>query len=195
MTRPTQAVFDLQALGHNLARIRQLVPGRRVMAVIKANGYGHGMVKVAGALQDADAFAVACLDEALVLREAGVTHPLVLLEGFFSEAELPLLMSHRLTAVVHHEEQLAMLEQTRLVAPLAVWIKVDSGMHRLGLAPDKLPEYWSRFNACPSLRVVGFMTHLANADDRSDPLTLQQVQRFRAVHGCAAISAAQLVEM
>lgn len=180
MTRPAQAVFDLPAFSHNLAKVRQLAPGRRVMAVIKANGYGHGMTRAARALQDADAFAVACLDEALLLREAGVSHPLVLLEGFFSAAELPLLVRHQLIAVIHHVEQLAILEHSRLDAPLAAWIKVDSGMHRLGLEPDRLPELWPRFQGCPALRVAGFMTHLANADDRDDPLTLLQVELFRA---------------
>ena len=178
MMRPAQVVLDLPALSHNLARVRHLAPGRRIMAVIKANAYGHGMVKAATALQDADAFAVACLDEALVLREAGISQPLVLLEGFFTAAELPLLIRHQLIAVVHHEEQLAILERSRLGAPLAVWIKVDSGMHRLGIAPEQLPGLWGRFNDCPSLHVLGFMTHLANADVRDDPLTLHQVERF-----------------
>ncbi len=178
MTRPAQAILDLPALSHNLTRVRQLAPGRRIMAVIKANGYGHGMVKIAEALREADAFAVACLDEAVILREAGITHPLVLLEGFFDASELRLLTHHQLTTVVHHEDQLAILERSRLDAPLPVWIKVDSGMHRLGLAPTKLAEIWKRLTACGSLQVLGFMTHLANADYRNDPLTLLQLKNF-----------------
>ena len=181
MTRPAQAILDLPALSHNLTRVRQLAPGRRIMAVIKANAYGHGMVKTAKTLGEADAFAVACLDEAMILREAGITQPLVLLEGFFDEAELPLLTQHRLITVLHHEEQLAVLERSRLDAPLPVWIKVDSGMHRLGLAPAKLAEMWKRLNACASLQVLGFMTHLANADYRNDPLTLLQLKNFTEV--------------
>jgi alanine racemase len=178
MTRPAQAILDLPALSHNLTQVRRLAPGRRIMAVIKANAYGHGMVKTARALGEADAFAVACLDEAIILREAGITQPLVLLEGFFDAAELPLLTQHRLITVVHHEEQLAILERSRLDAPLPVWLKVDSGMHRLGLAPAKLVNIWQRLNACGSLQVLGFMTHLANADYRNDPLTLQQLKSF-----------------
>jgi len=178
MTRPAQVILDLPALSHNLSRVRQLTPGRHIMAVIKANAYGHGMIRAARALQDADAFAVACLDEALLLREAGISQPLVLLEGFFSAAELPLLTQHRLIPVIHHEGQLAILERSRLAAPLTVWLKVDSGMHRLGLAPDKLSAVWQRCNDCPSLHVAGFMTHLANADYRNDPLTLLQVECF-----------------
>jgi alanine racemase len=180
MTRPAQAILDLPALSHNLTQVRRLAPGRRIMAVIKANAYGHGMVKTAKALGEADAFAVACLDEAIILREAGIAQPLVLLEGFFDAAELPLLTQHRLITVVHHEEQLAILESSRLDAPLPVWIKVDSGMHRLGLAPAKLADILKRLNACGSLQVLGFMTHLANADYRSDPLTLQQLKSFTA---------------
>ena len=178
MTRPAQAILDLPALSHNLTRVRQLAPGRRIMAVIKANAYGHGMVKTARALREADAFAVACLDEAVILREAGIAQPLVLLEGFFDAAELPLLMQHQLITVIHHEEQLTTLERSRLDAPLPVWIKVDSGMHRLGLAPSRLAAVWQRLNACASLQVLGFMTHLANADYRNDSTTLQQLKRF-----------------
>jgi len=178
MTRPTQAILDLPVLAHNLRRVHELAPGRRIMAVIKANAYGHGMVKAANALRDADAFAVACLDEALILREAGISHPLVLLEGFFSPDEIPLLSQYQLITVVHHEEQLAMLEAAKLGAALPVWVKVDSGMHRLGLAPREVAEAWRRLTACAGVQVLGFMTHLANADHRDDPLTLQQVERF-----------------
>lgn len=178
MTRPTRAIIDLPALSHNLSQIRRLAPGRRVMAVIKANAYGHGMVRVANALRDVDAYAVACLDEALILREAGITQPVVLLEGFFDAVELPLLARYRLITVVHHEDQLALLERSRLSAPLPVWIKVDSGMHRLGLVPSRLGETLQRLNSCASLQVLGFMTHLANADHRDDPYTLQQIKLF-----------------
>ena len=183
MSRPAQAVLDLSAIAHNLTRVRELAPGRSIMAVIKANAYGHGMIKAANALREADAFAVACLDEALILREAGFAHPIVLLEGFFSAAEFPLLSRHHLITVVHHEEQLIMLERAKLGAPLPVWIKVDSGMHRLGLAPDQVAAAWRRLNACGSVHVLGFMSHLANADDRNDPMTLQQQSCFSQAVG------------
>ena len=178
MTRPAQAILDLSALSHNLSRVRQLAPGRRVMAVIKANAYGHGMVKAAKAMHDADAFAVACLDEALILREAGIAQPLILLEGFFNAAEVPLVTKHQLIPVVHHEDQVDILERNSVTAPLSIWIKVDSGMHRLGVAPEKIAEIWRRLNACGSVQILGFMTHLANADYRNDPSTPQQVNNF-----------------
>ena len=126
---------------------------------------------------------MACLDEAVILREAGISQPLVLLEGFFDATELPLLMQHQLITVVHHEEQLAILEHSRLDSPLPVWIKVDSGMHRLGLAPAKLAEVWNRLTACASLQVLGFMTHLANADYRNDPLDPPTAQELQASGG------------
>jgi len=179
MSRPAQAILDLPAFAHNLKRVRELAPGRVVMSVIKANGYGHGMVKAANALRDTDAFAVACLEEALMLREAGIDRPIILLEGFFGPAEFPAIVQHRLTAVIHHEEQLRMLEGGRPPAPLPLWLKVDTGMHRLGLAPDKVAEARQRLNAHPSkAEIKGYMTHLANADERDDPMTLRQVECF-----------------
>lgn len=178
MNRPAQAVLDLSALSHNLERVRALAPGRGVMAVIKANGYGHGMVAAARALSKADAFAVACLDEALILREAGISHPLVLLEGFFSVREFAAIIQHRLSAVIHHEAQLQMLAADRPPAPMPVWLKVDSGMHRLGLAPDRVTVVYQRLQDLP-VTLLGWMTHLACADERDNPATAQQLGCFR----------------
>jgi len=178
MSRPAQAVLDAPALAHNLQRVRELAPGRGVMAVIKANGYGHGMIEVAHALGEADAFAVACLDEALLLREAGIHHPMVLLEGFFGPEEFSAIVRHRLTAVIHHEEQLRMLETDPPSAPLSVWLKIDSGMHRLGLAPAKVSAAYERLKALP-VQLQGLMTHLACADERDNPTTPRQLACFQ----------------
>jgi len=178
MTRPTQAFLDLPALAHNLQRVRELAPGRRVMAVIKANAYGHGMVAVAKALAKTDAFAVACLEEALILRELGITHPIVLLEGFFDSEELPEIVRHRLTVVIHHESQLHMLEANRQAASLPVWLKLDTGMHRLGLASEKLSSTYERLKALP-VTLQGLMTHLSSADERDVPTTSDQLACFQ----------------
>ena len=178
MTRAAQATIDLGALQHNLRKVRAAAPGRRVMAVIKANGYGHGIITVARALGDADAYAVACLDEAMSLREAGITQPIVLLEGFFSAAELPILVRENILTVVHHHYQLEMLEQGGLNGALRVWIKVDSGMHRLGFAPDAVAAVWQRLQSCGGVSVIGFMSHLASADEPHDDTTRQQISRF-----------------
>jgi alanine racemase len=178
MSRPAQAILDLSAIAHNLKRVRELAPGRSVMAVIKANAYGHGMIKVAHALNETDAFAVACLDEALSLRAAGIRHTIVLLEGFFSARDIPFLVLHELSAVVHHEEQLRMLEADRPPGSLPVWLKIDTGMHRLGLSPDKVAEAYQRLKALPSVKITGLMTHLASADEREDSTTARQLACF-----------------
>lgn len=183
MTRAAEALIDVSALAHNLARARQAAPGSRTMAVVKANGYGHGMVRVAGALRSADAFAVACLDEAEELRDAGFAHPINVLEGFYDSDELIRFGRHHIDATVHQPEQIEMLERTRLDHPLRVWLKVDSGMHRLGIAPETTLACWERLYGCPSVGSIGLMTHLANADDRDDPTTEHQLRVFAGAVG------------
>ena len=184
MTRAAQAQINLHALRHNLQRVREAAPQCRIMAMVKANAYGHGMVRVARALVDAgtDALGVASIDEAMMLRDAGIAAPITLLEGFFEPAELMLIQQHNLDVVIHHPAQLAILEATPLATPITVWLKVDSGMHRLGFAPEQVPQVWQRLTACPSVRPpVRLMTHLASADDLASPQTPQQLACFNAV--------------
>ncbi len=177
--RATRVAIDLAALRHNLGRARAAAPDSRILAAIKANGYGHGLVRVAAALDEADGFGVACLAEALQLREAGIRQPIVLLEGFFAADELAAISRHQLITAVHHEAQLTMLEQCRLERPIPVWLKVDSGMHRLGFPPGQVAAVWSRLAACPNVaEVVGCMTHLANADNLEDAATRRQLTCF-----------------
>ncbi|MDY6980471.1 MAG: alanine racemase [Pseudomonadota bacterium] len=177
MTRATRATINLRALQHNLTVARRHAPASKLMAIIKANGYGHGMVEVAQALDDADAFGVACIDEAITLREAGIAQPVVLLEGFVRAEELRLIDGYQLQPVIHHPEQIAILEQHRGPA-LDVWLKVDTGMHRLGIPPQDIPAVLTRLLGCPRVAGVRLMTHLANADDREDDYTLEQIRRF-----------------
>lgn len=150
-------------------------------AAVKAEGYGHGLVRVARAL-DADAFAVACIEEALALREAaGIDRRIVLLEGVFEADELALCARHALDVAIHHPEQLRMLELARLERPLRVWLKIDSGMHRLGLAPETAPAIFQRVRDCPAAHAeIGLMSHLARADERDCDYTRQQLQTFEA---------------
>lgn len=178
MTRAAEALIDLPALTHNLSRARQAMPGSRVMAVVKANGYGHGVERVAGALRSADAFAVACLDEAEQLREAGFAHPINVLEGFYDGEELLRFSRHHVDTTVHQVEQIEALERTRLERPLKVWLKIDTGMHRLGVAVEEAASLWQRLRDCRSVRSVGLMTHLACADARRAPVTAHQLQVF-----------------
>ncbi|HEB67416.1 MAG TPA: alanine racemase [Gammaproteobacteria bacterium] len=179
MTRDTRAVIRLSALRANLECARRVAPGARQLCVIKANGYGHGIVEVARALDGADAFGVACLDEALTLREAGIDKPVVLLEGILSAAELEALRQWRLETVVHHAAQVAMLEQAAPGKAVPVWLKIDTGMHRLGVPPEDARLLWQRLADCPAVKgVPRLMTHLANADDRQDPATKRQLRIF-----------------
>ena len=136
MTRPVRARIDLQAVTHNLSIARQAAPQSRVMAVIKANAYGHGVIPVTRALMKADAFAVASLEEAMQLREAGISHDIVLLEGVFEPEELELAIMHQLQLVVHCEEQVSWLERFRSGASVHLWLKLNTGMNRLGFSPQ-----------------------------------------------------------
>lgn len=173
-----RAILRTGALEHNLRTVRRLAPQSRVMAVIKANAYGHDIVPTARALKDADAFAVARLEEALVLRAAGITHRIVLLEGIFSESELQAAARERLDIVVHDEAQLAMLQAWRGAERFAVWIKIDTGMNRLGFRPEEFRSALSRLQKLASVGEMRLMTHLVAADERTNPLTLQQLHRF-----------------
>lgn len=182
MTRPARALIDIKALRANLQRVRSAAPGARVLAVIKANGYGHGIIRCAEALHESDGFGVASVEEGMQLREAGIAHPIVLLEGFFEAAELPEVVRHHLSVVVHHEHQLRLLEAASLPRPVTVWLKIDTGMHRLGFAPEAAAAAWQRLSACRNVRSrIRLMTHLANADRRDDPMTAQQIELFTTV--------------
>src|SRR5688500_18055006 len=151
MSRPTSATIHVDALRQNLARIRALAPASRVMAVVKADGYGHGLERVARALQGADAFGVAALSDAERLRAAGLSQPIVLLSGFDAADDIPQLRWLNVQTVVHHATQLAMLEQAGEGEPIRCWLKVDSGMHRLGFAPEDVREAYARLRAMPAV--------------------------------------------
>ncbi|MDZ7752333.1 MAG: alanine racemase [Gammaproteobacteria bacterium] len=184
MTRPLRARIQLHALTHNLARVRRLAPASRVMAVVKADGYGHGLGPVAGALADADAFGVTTLDEALALRAALPAARVVLLEGHFHRDELGVVMEHGLDLVVHQARQVEELEAVTAAAGLGVWLKVDTGMSRLGFAPAEVACHWQRLRDAPAVADdIVFMTHLACADDRDDPMSVGQQMRLVEARG------------
>ncbi len=180
MTRPTRAIIDCEALHHNLAQVRAAAPGRQIMAIVKANGYGHGIVRVARLLGNtADAFGVACLEEAQMLRAAGINQPITLLEGVFDGVEYSEAARLGLTVTLHHPWQLETLLTTPLVTPLSVWLKVDTGMHRLGLDPEQIPHAWEQLRTCPWVSTVGLMSHFAQADEPELPATPLQLDRFQ----------------
>lgn len=144
------AYINLEALQHNLQRVKQQAPESKIMAVVKANGYGHGLRHIARHALGADAFGVARIEEALQLRASGVVKPILLLEGFYSPGDLPVLVTNNIQTVVHCEEQLQALEQAQLETPVMVWLKVDSGMHRLGFALNNIKISWL---VCTSVRM------------------------------------------
>ena len=184
VTRAARATVDTAALQHNLGEVRRRAPASRVMAVIKANAYGHGLVGAARALREADAFAVARVEEAVALREAGLGNPIILLEGVLAAAQLPLAASLAFELVVHSPEQLAMLEAAQLPRPITAWLKLDTGMNRLGFPPAAARAAAARLHACPGVAPdVRLMTHLACADERDVKTTETQLERFSAALG------------
>jgi alanine racemase len=151
------------------------------MAVIKANGYGHGLVGTARALREADALAVARMEEAVALREAALDNPVVLLEGVLDAQQLPLASALGLELVVHSEEQLQMLEAMPLSRPVQAWLKLDTGMNRLGFPPEAARDAARRLEQCPGvLPGIRLMTHLSSADERDEAVTFRQLERFDA---------------
>lgn len=179
--RPARALIDLSSLRHNYRLARQLAGGR-ALAVVKADAYGHGAVACALALQAdaADGFAVACLEEALALREAGIRAPILLLEGFFEADELALIAQHDLWCVLHSHWQIDALARTPLPRPIRVWLKLDSGMHRVGLSPAEYRAGWERLAALPQVESLVAMTHFSRADELDSARTNEQAQAFIA---------------
>ena len=178
--RPAQALIDLAALRHNYQLARQC-SGGKALAVVKADAYGHGAVICAQALQaEADGFAVACIEEALELRAAGITQPILLLDGFFEASELALIDQHQLGCVVHSLWQLDAIEQARLSRPLQVWLKLDSGMHRVGLFPEQYQAAYRRLQASGKVDKIVLMSHFARADELDCPRTEEQLAVFNA---------------
>ena len=180
MTRSTRAIIDLAALQHNLQIAQQSAANAKVMAVIKANAYGHGLVPIANALANADAFAVATLDEAIQLRRAGIRKPITLLEGFTQQDELSVIAEQQLDVVIHHALQVTLLERHRGHA-IAIWLKIDTGMHRLGFNPLEIAACYERLRQMQSVQQpIRWFTHLANADNRADQYTVNQLTLFQS---------------
>ncbi|PKO46389.1 MAG: alanine racemase [Betaproteobacteria bacterium HGW-Betaproteobacteria-22] len=163
--RPILATISQSALRHNLAVVKQHAPNSKVMAVVKANGYGHGLINVAYGLADAEAFAVLGLNEAIDLREAGFEHRILLLEGIFRGQELGVAASFGIDLVVHSAPQLEIIERAKLVRPVRIHLKVNTGMNRLGFMPEDFLSALQRLRASPNVSEITLMTHFANADD------------------------------
>ena len=184
MTRPARVTIDLDALRHNLSRVRQYAPNSKIMAIVKADAYGHGLARVAGALAHADGFGVACLEEARQLREAGIGKRILLLEGPYTAEEMDDIRHFHLDMVIHHRFQLDLLESAGISTPVHVWLKIDSGMHRLGFAPSEVGEVWERLRGHEGVAEdIRFITHLACANEQDNIMTRQQAEVFFNVTG------------
>jgi alanine racemase len=179
-TNLIRAVVDADVLRHNLRRVRKLAPESRIMAVIKANAYGHGLVPTAKAFAEADGFAVARLEEGLELRAAGLTNRILLLEGIVTQEQLQIAARERFELMVHSGEQLELLDALDTAGPaVPVWLKVDSGMNRLGFRLDEFAEAYARVRRNPRVQEAPTLaTHLSSADDRDNPVTKRQLDAF-----------------
>ncbi|AHG19842.1 alanine racemase [Chania multitudinisentens RB-25] len=173
------AVIDRRALRHNLQQVRRLAPQSRLIAVVKANAYGHGLLETAHALQDADCYGVARIGEAVKLRSGGIVKPILLLEGFFCAEDLPTLVVNNIETAVHSLEQLEALEQVELAHPVRVWMKLDTGMHRLGVRPEQAEAFYQRLSACRNVvQPVNIMSHFSRADEPQVDVTSKQIRCF-----------------
>jgi len=184
MSRPTLAKIDTRAFVANYGYAKSLAPAARAVAVIKANAYGHGAVRLARALEGtADAFGVACSEEASELRESGIRGRILLLGGVFEPKEIATAAQLDLAIAVHSQTQLDWLLAARPVRPLQVWLKVDSGMHRLGFAPQELQRAYQRLRDCANVSDIVVMSHFACADQPSLPTTQHQLALFLSTLG------------
>jgi len=187
MSRNTIANVDLSAIRHNLEIVRSLVPGSQVASVVKADGYGHGITRVAGALRESDLLAVATSGEAAALRNGGWSGRLLMLEGFANTDEFELARFLNAETVVHHHSQLEMLRQREWTFGNRVWLKLDTGMHRLGFPVGETQAVFAELENIAGPGSVSLMSHFACADEASNPKTSLQIQRFdEAVNGIKA---------
>lgn len=179
MSRPTKIVIDLAALKKNCHFAQSLSKHGKIVAVVKADAYGHGATDIALALaKDAAMFAVSSIEEALVLRDSGISQPVLLLEGCFSDDEYQLAARHNFEIVIHNDLQLNYIISHSLTSSLTVWLKIDSGMHRLGISPNKAFQYYQQLKATDSVDKVILTTHLASADCLDMGYTEMQLERF-----------------
>ncbi|MBL0041871.1 MAG: alanine racemase [Xanthomonadales bacterium] len=186
MSRSAFATIHLGALRHNLARVRALAPNSRVMAVIKADGYGHGLERVARALSGADAFGVAAIADGQRLRAAGIGHRIVVLSGIDEAGDLLEVRRLDLDIVVHHAHQLALIAADPDPRPLRIWLKLDTGMHRLGFDPVLADALLARLQALPNVHEdIVLMSHFARSDEPAETTTAQQLARFAAASAAA----------
>ncbi len=179
MPRPLVAITDITAMQSNLSVAKASMPGARIWAVVKADGYGHGLQWAMQGFADADGLSLVEMDRAVRLRELGWTKPVMMMEGMFCAADIADMHAHSLQPVIHNDEQLAMLAGSPAAAPLDVHLKVNTGMNRLGFKPERVREVYATLKSMAAVRSVSLLTHFANAENSSALLTPQlQLDRF-----------------
>ncbi len=180
MARAATASIDFSALLHNYRLAKQACQQQKALAIIKADAYGHSAVQAAFALQnDADGFGVACIEEALELRENAINLPILLLEGFFNVDELPLISDQNLWTTIHSRQQIEQLKNTPLKKSISVWLKMDTGMHRLGIPPEDYARAYDDLKNIAWVKDIVLMSHFASADELSNISTEAQINTFK----------------
>ena len=196
MSRPAKIIIDLAAIQANCRLAQILAPYSKTVAVIKADAYGHGAVEVAKAIAShVEMFTVSCLEEALILRESGLKKPNLLLEGCFDKDELNIAVHNQCELVVHSSIQLEQLLSATLEIPIKVWLKIDTGMHRLGILPQQVESVHAKLVASPNVKSIVLMTHFADADNTSGAHTALQISRFENCIQPIIANSSQQVEL
>jgi alanine racemase len=196
MSRPAKIIIDLAAIQANCRLAQTLAPHSKTVAVVKADAYGHGAAEVTKALEpQVEMFTVSCLEEALVLRENGLSKPILLLEGCFDMAELKIAIDNQCELILHSRLQLEQLLTTTLETPVNIWLKIDTGMHRLGILPQEVESIYATLLASKNVKNIVLVTHFAHADDVGGAHTAMQINRFENCIKPIIDSANQKVEL
>lgn len=178
--RPTHLNIDVSALTHNIAIAKQYADNKHLLAMVKGNAYGHGVELVCPHIAPlVDGFGVGFIEEALTVNALGLSKPIVIVEGFFSKDELLLCAEHDFQVCIHHNEQLEKLLESKLSKPLTVWLKYDSGMHRLGFSEDGCLGALKKLQSSENVSEIILMSHLACADDKANVNTAVQIEKFQ----------------
>jgi alanine racemase len=170
------AEIDSKALAHNYARLKHFAPHSKVVAMVKTNAYGHGLLDCAKVLQHSDYLGLATIDEAILLRNNGIQTPLILMPGIQSQEELEQIQEYRVDSIIYDPFQLDLLKQAK--QNIAVWLKFETGMHRLGFAPEFAQEAIAIAESLPNIKIQALMTHFANADSPDPHMVMEQMQAF-----------------
>lgn len=181
MRRSAYALIQLDHLAHNLQLLRSYTQDAKIISVVKADAYGHGLAQSAQALSQSDAFAVACVDEALALRSTGILHPIICLQGFKNVKELQQIVDANIQTVVHSPHQVKILRSYGLKQSIQVWLKIDTGMGRLGFVAAQAEEFFEQLRQINNISKIRLMTHFANADMLDDIKMEKQCHFFEKI--------------